>query len=108
MGVEDLSIKGMVRNHNLANKILDVSWRKFLRLLEFKAERAEAPIVRVNPKGTSKEGDEELDRHYRASLNILNRGLSVMGQPYGPAEIAPLLRFVSASTIIEAGSQHYL
>jgi putative transposase len=30
----------MVRNHNLAQKILDASWGKFLQLLEYKAERA--------------------------------------------------------------------
>jgi len=51
--VEDLSIKGMVRNHNLARKILDASWGKFLQLLEFKAERAGALVVKVNPRGTS-------------------------------------------------------
>jgi len=31
--VENLNIAGMVRNHNLAQKILDASWEKFLQLL---------------------------------------------------------------------------
>ncbi len=52
--VEDLNIKGMVRNHNLAQKMLDASWGKFLQLLEQKAGRAGTLIVRVNPRGTSK------------------------------------------------------
>jgi transposase len=29
---------GMVRNHNLAKKILDASWGRFFQLLEYKAE----------------------------------------------------------------------
>jgi putative transposase len=42
----------MVRNRNLAGKILDASWGKFIRLLKFKAERAGALVVKVNPKNT--------------------------------------------------------
>jgi len=30
----------MVRNHNLAQRILDASWGKFIQLLLYKAERA--------------------------------------------------------------------
>jgi len=59
-------------------------------------------VVKVNPRGTSQEYKHgELDRDYNASLNILERGLSGMGQPY---EIEPLLVEIPASSIVEAGS----
>lgn len=34
--IEDLNIKGMVKNHNLAQTISDVSWGEFIRQLEYK------------------------------------------------------------------------
>jgi len=51
--VENLNIKSMVKNHSLAQKILDASWGKFLQLLEYKAEKAGIRVVKVNPRGTS-------------------------------------------------------
>jgi putative transposase len=51
--VENLNIKGMVRNRNLAQKILDASWGKFLHMLEYKAESAGTLVVKVSPRGTS-------------------------------------------------------
>lgn len=71
IAVENLNIKGMVRNHRLAGKILDASWGRFLKLLEFKAERAGAPLVKVNLSGMSKEYKYgELDRDYKASKHF--------------------------------------
>jgi len=103
--VEDLQIANIVRNHRLAGKILDASWGKFLQLLEFKAERAGALVVKVNPRGTSKEYRfGNLDRDYNASLNILMRG---WGSPEMPVEMRPL-RVIPASLIVEAGSPHHL
>jgi len=103
--VENLNIRNMVRNHNLARKILDASWGKFIRLLHEKAERAACVVVDIDPRGTSQEYKHgELDRDYNASLNILERGLSGMGQPYAPVEIEPLLVKIPASSIVEAGS----
>ena len=106
IAVEDLNIRGMVRNHNLAQKILDASWGKFLQMLSYKAERASKMVVKVNPRGTSKEYmSMKIEyRDYRASLNILKRGLSGLGRPYEPAEMDPLLVEIPASFIIEAGS----
>jgi putative transposase len=106
--VENLNIKGMVRNHNLAGKILDASWGKFLHMLEYKAVRAGVQVTKVSPRGTSKEYKHgELDRDYNASINILERGLSGQGQPFEPVETRPLLA-VPASLVIETGSPHYL
>lgn len=102
IAAENLNIKNMVRNHNLAGKILDASWGKFLQLLQYKAERAGCVVVKVNPRGTSKEYRfGKLDRDYNASLNILMRG---WGSPKTPAETVPLLVEIPASTITEAGS----
>jgi len=102
--VEDLNITGMVRNHNLAGNILDASWGKFLHLLTYKAENAGKLVVRVNPRGTSREYKHgELDRDY-AALNILERGLAGLGRPFEPAEVKPLLVEIPASVIVEAGS----
>jgi len=104
IAVENLNIGGMTKNHYLAGKILDASWAKFLQILEFKAERAGALVVKVNPRGTSKIYKHgELDRDFNASLNILERGLSGMGQPFEPAETRPP-RVIPASLVVETGS----
>jgi len=105
IAVENLNIKGMIRNHGLAGKILDASWGKFLHMLSYKAENAGRIIVKVDPRGTSKEYKYgELDRDYNASLNVLMRALSGSGRPSAPVEIEPLPEVISASSIIEAGS----
>ena len=88
----------MVRNHNLAQKILDASWGKFIQMLLYKAERAGRAVVRVNPRGTS-EGlsIDDLHRDYISACRIKNRGL---GQPCQPVERRPLLP-VTAKAVIE-------
>ncbi|MCW3135861.1 MAG: transposase [Canidatus Methanoxibalbensis ujae] len=60
----------MVRNHRLAQKILDASWSKFLQMLSYKAERAGRRVVKVSQRGTSQENEEKIkDRDYRAAVN---------------------------------------
>jgi putative transposase len=99
--VEDLNIRNMVRNHNLAQKILDASWGKFLQLLESKAERAGALVVKVNPRGTSEGLSYENPlRDWISANRIKMRG---WGNPKPPAEMRPL-RVIPASLIVEAGS----
>jgi len=51
--VENLNVKGMVKNHHLARAITDVSWSDFTNKLFFKAESAGGKVVKVNPKNTS-------------------------------------------------------
>jgi putative transposase len=99
--IEKLNIKGMVRNHNLAQKILDASWGKFFQLLEYKAERAGVRVVKVPPKGTSEGLSYENPlRDWISANRIKMRG---WGSPKSPVEMRPL-RVIPASLIIEAGS----
>jgi putative transposase len=106
IAVECLNITDMVRNRNLAGKILDASWGRFHQMLAYKAENAGRQFVRVNPRGTSQEYKHgQLDRDFNASLNILERGLRGLGRPFQPAEMKPLLA-IPASIIVETGSPY--
>ena len=96
---EDLNIKGMVKNHNLAKSIHDCSWYELTRQLEYKAEwneRVYKKVDRYYPSSQlcSKCGYQNVntknlnvrewtcpicrtkhDRDKNASINILNEGL---------------------------------
>jgi len=53
IAVEELNIKGMVKNHHLAKSISDAGWGEFISMLEYKAGEAGTKLVKVNPSGTS-------------------------------------------------------
>ena len=46
--IEDLNVKGMVKNHHLAKSISDASWGKFVSMLIYKAEWNDKRIVKVD------------------------------------------------------------
>ena len=99
IAIEDLDIKGMLKNHSsLARRILDCSWYTFRQLLTQKAEQYGCNLIVIpkyypSSKSCSNCGsinnnlkltDREyicpncgltLDRDYNASLNILKVGL---------------------------------
>lgn len=100
--VEDLNVKGMIRNHHLAKAIVDVSWSEFFRQLEYKTAERGGIVVRVptfypssqtcsccgykNPlvrnlavrKWTCPECGTQHDRDCNAAINILNKGLEIL------------------------------
>ena len=51
--VEDLNIRGMVRNRRLAQAISDVAWGRFFKMTKGKAENAGRTFERVDPRYTS-------------------------------------------------------
>ena len=46
--IEDLNVKGMVRNHHLAKSISDASWGAFLDMLTYKAEWNDKKVVKID------------------------------------------------------------
>ena len=104
IAVEDLDISSMVHTRwYLARRILDSSWGKFRNMLTYKAESAGRTVIPVDPEGTSIENPYNIqNRHYRAAINILEKGLKKVGldvPEFTPVERKPLL-CVPASAVI--------
>ena len=45
--IEDLQVKNMVKNHKLAQSILDVSWSEFVRQLKYKANWNDKQVIKI-------------------------------------------------------------
>lgn len=99
--IEDLQVKNMVKNHNLARSISDASWSKFVEFLAYKCSWYGKELVKIdkffpssqtcsccgykNPdiknleirKWTCPNCQTEHDRDVNAAKNILNEGLKL-------------------------------
>ena len=99
--IEDLNVKGMIRNHKLAQHIASCSWSKFFTMLEYKATWYGNDVIKVptmypssqtcsccgykNPfvknlairNWECPECHTKHNRDTNASINILNKGLEI-------------------------------
>jgi len=99
--LENLNIKGMIKNHKLAKSISDVSWHEFKRQLEYKSFWNSKHFIEIDrwfpsTKMCSSCGNIQnmeiedrvyececgfsCDRDLNASINILKEGLNTLGQ----------------------------
>ena len=100
--MEDLNVKGMIKNHNIAESISEMNFGEFRRMLEYKAKwygRVVVIIDRFYPSSKKcnhcgyinrelKLSDrqwvcpqcgEVIDRDYNAALNIMEEGIRIIG-----------------------------
>ena len=114
IAIEDLNVKGMVKNRRLAKAISDSSWSTFTTMLAYKAEWYGKKLVRIDrwyPSSKTCSGCHHLlnkadlplwvrswdcpsclqknDRDINASINILNEGLRLVTlKTVGATELA--------------------
>jgi putative transposase len=122
--LEDLNIKGMVKNHKLSKHILDVSWGKFVTMLRYKSEWNDKKIVNIdrffpssktcnccgyinqNLKLNIREWvcpscNTKLDRDLNASINILKEGNKILSSGTDDYRRGDEIRPTSVGTIGE-------
>jgi len=46
--IEDLNVKGMMKNRKLSKSIGDVGWSEFFRMLEYKSEKVGKTVLKIN------------------------------------------------------------
>ncbi|MCI0182375.1 RNA-guided endonuclease InsQ/TnpB family protein [Sulfoacidibacillus ferrooxidans] len=100
--MEDLQVKGMMKNHRLVKSIANASWGKLATYLEYKAKNAGKQLIKVPPHHTSQLCSAgcgtlvkkdllvrihqcptcglDIDRDVNAAINILQRGLEIVRQ----------------------------
>ena len=122
--LEDLNIKGMIKNHKLAKHIADVSWGKFMNLLEYKANWNDKKIVKIDRffpsskqcnncgyinnnlkldirEWTCPSCKSKLDRDFNASKNILKEGIKIISSGTDDYRHGDEIRPVLTGTIYE-------
>jgi putative transposase len=100
---EDLKIQNMVKNHHLAKSISDASWYQFTQWLDYFGKVWNKAVVSVSPNFTSQDCSNcgfrvkkslstrthkcpkcktEICRDTNAALNILKKGMSILGTEF--------------------------
>ena len=129
--LEDLNIKGMIKNHKLAKHISDVSWGKFITLLEYKALWNDKQIVKIDRFfPSSKQCNNcgyinqnldlsirewicpscktNLDRDLNASKNILKEGIKIISLGTNDYRCGYEIRPTNVGTIRETSKKKEL
>jgi len=122
--LEDLNIKGMIKNYKLSKHIADASWSKFIELLTYKAEWNEKQIVKIDRffpssktcnccgyinqnlkldirEWTCPSCHTKLDRDLNASKNILKEGYKIISSGTDDYRRGDEIRPTSVGTIDE-------
>jgi putative transposase len=123
--LEDLNIKGMIKNHKLSKHISDASWSKFIELLSYKAGWNDKQIVKIDRffpssktcnccgyvnqnldlsvrEWTCPSCHTKLDRDLNASVNILNEGYKQISSGTDDYRRGDEIRPTPVGTIAEA------
>jgi putative transposase len=126
--VEDLAVKNMVKNHNLAASISDVGWGMFCTMLKYKAEQKGKIYLEINRFFPSTHlcnatllpiqkmdlcvrsflcphCNAQHDRDVNAALNIRNEGLRILALGTSASALGGNVRpkrFGRKSTTVEA------
>jgi len=99
VAIEDLNVRGLVKNHKLAKSISDAGWTIFREWLEYFANLFGRELVAINPSFTSQDCSRcgarvkkslstrthvcgcgaALDRDWNAAINILIKALDSVG-----------------------------
>jgi putative transposase len=100
---EDLQVKNLVKNRHLAKSIHDAGWSQFTAWLDYYGKVWDKAVVSVPPQYTTQDCSNcghrvvktlstrthscpkcgfELDRDQNAALNILKKGLSILGMEW--------------------------
>lgn len=107
---EDLKIQNLVKNHHLAKSISDAGWYQFTQWLDYYGKILGKAVVAVNPQYTSQECSNcgfrvkkslstrthtcpscytNLCRDTNAAINILRRGLEIVGSEWNHGSACP-------------------
>jgi putative transposase len=100
---EDLQVKNLVKNHKLAKSISDASWYQFIQWIDYYGKVWDKAVVSVPPQYTTQDCSNcghrvpktlstrthscpncglDMDRDQNAALNILKKGLSILGMEW--------------------------
>ncbi|MEG4634325.1 RNA-guided endonuclease TnpB family protein [Microcoleus sp. AR_TQ3_B6] len=135
IAVENLNIKSMVKNHNLAKAISDVGWGMFCTMLKYKAESEGKQYIEIDrffPSSktchlclnrvdnltldvrawTCKHCGTHDDRDVNAAINIRNEGLRILALGTSASACGGDVSRASKTSVlldaipVESGSQH--